>query len=85
MSLFILYDPLFISIYGGTIGHSYSNINVKSEKEVTKNISFVMAVIRFLIKTSLGWISLLTVTSNSKKQALHDLVAKSIVLETKNK
>jgi uncharacterized RDD family membrane protein YckC len=81
--IFLLYDPLFTSVYGGTIGHFYSKITVKSEKNKEKNISFPLALIRYLIKTSLGWISLLTVTSNEKKQALHDYVVRSVVLESK--
>jgi uncharacterized RDD family membrane protein YckC len=81
--VFLLYDPLFTSILGGTIGHSYSKITVKNEKNLEKNISFPQALIRFTIKSTLGWISLLTVTSNSKKQALHDLIAKSVVIDVK--
>ena len=88
--VFLLYDPLLTmgrtikkltSIYGGTIGHSYSNILVKNEDEPSKNISFPLAVLRFAVKLLLGWISLLTVTSNEKRKAIHDFVAKSIVIK----
>jgi uncharacterized RDD family membrane protein YckC len=81
--IFLLYDPLFTSIYGGTIGHSFSGIEVKQQEDITKNISFPAAIARFLCKALLGWISLLTVTGNEKKQALHDLLVKSVVLEEK--
>lgn len=81
--IFLLYDPLFTSIYGGTIGHSFAKIEVKRQEDNTKNISFPAAILRFLCKAFLGWISLLTVTGNDKKQALHDLLVKSVVLEEK--
>jgi len=79
--IFLLYDPLFTSIYGGTIGHSFSGIEVKRQENLSKNISFLAAIARFLCKFFLGWISLLTVSGNEKKQALHDLLVKSVVIE----
>ncbi|MEM6892421.1 MAG: RDD family protein [Bacteroidota bacterium] len=79
--LLFLYDPIFTSLYGGTIGHSYSKIKVKRDSDSTRNISFPMAIVRFLIKATLGWLSLLTVTSAEKRKAIHDLEAKSVVLK----
>ncbi|MEO9511211.1 MAG: RDD family protein [Flavobacteriaceae bacterium] len=80
--IFIAYEPLFISLLGGTIGHTYSNIAVKRERDLDKNISFPAALIRLVIKISLGWISLLTVTSNIKRKAIHDYVVNSVVIES---
>ena len=79
--LILLYEPLFVSFYGGTIGHFYSKIEVKSEADTTKRLALWKAVLRYIIKLTLGWISLLTVTAGSRKQAIHDVVAKSLVLE----
>lgn len=79
--IFSFYDPFFTSRFGGTIGHSYSKINVKRENNLSRNISFPVAVIRYLLKTFLGCVSLLTVTGNDKKKAIHDFVAKSVVVE----
>ncbi len=79
--IFLVYDPFFTSAFGGTIGHSYSNISVKREKDLDRNISFPMAVIRYVLKTFLGWISLLTVTGNDKRKAIHDFVVNSVVIE----
>ncbi|GAB5399937.1 MAG: hypothetical protein Aureis2KO_15220 [Aureisphaera sp.] len=81
VSIFILYEPLLVSIYGGTMGHSYSKITVRREADSEKKIGFVMAVLRFVVKFFLGWISLLTVTGTEKKQAIHDHIVKSVVLE----
>lgn len=78
---FIIYEPLFVSMYGQTIGHSYSKIRVVKDDNAFKNkISFLTALGRYFIKAILGWISLITVSSNNKKQALHDLMEKSIVV-----
>ncbi|WP_299322338.1 RDD family protein [uncultured Maribacter sp.] len=81
--LFLLYDPIFTSQFDGTIGHSYSKIMVKKDAITEQNINLVPALFRFLIKFSLGWVSLLTVTGNQKKKALHDLVVNSVVLREK--
>ena len=35
--IFGLYDPIFTSSFGGTIGHMMFNIRVKREKDETKN------------------------------------------------
>ncbi|MCB0456661.1 MAG: RDD family protein, partial [Flavobacteriaceae bacterium] len=71
--------------YGGTIGHSYSGIGVRRDDDSDKNISLPSAIVRFIIKLLLGWISLLTVTGNEKRKAIHDFIVKSVVLEIKNK
>lgn len=81
--IFGLYDPLFTSIFGGTIGHMIRGIRVKKENNHKKNILFPLAVIRFLIKALLGWISLLTVSGNEKRKAIHDYIAGSVVVYTK--
>lgn len=81
--IFVLYEPLFVSQFGGTIGHSYSGLMVKRDNLLCGNINFFMALIRFILKAFLGWISLLTVTSNNKKKAIHDFLANSVVVVKK--
>lgn len=81
--IFILYDPLLTSLNGATIGHTYSNISVKQDNEIGNRISFPSALLRFVIKSTLGWLSLVTVTSSEKRKALHDIVANSVVIENK--
>ncbi len=78
--IFLLYDPLFTSMFGGTIGHMMFGLKVKREKDTTKNILFPLAIARFLFKGSLGWISLLTVSSNKKRKAIHDYFVRSVVI-----
>lgn len=79
--IFVVYDPFFTSVFGGTIGHSYSKITVRKESDLKKHISFPAAVIRFILKALLGWLSLLTVTGDAKKKAIHDIAVKSVVVE----
>ncbi len=78
--IFFLYDPLMTSIYGGTIGHSVSKITVRKDDESGNTISFPVALGRFVLKFSLGWISLLSISGSSKKKAIHDKFANSIVI-----
>ncbi|MBQ4819088.1 RDD family protein [Aquimarina sp. MMG016] len=78
--IFCLYDPLCTSIFGGTIGHMVNGIKVKRENNPEKNISFLPALFRYLVKSFLGWISLFTVMGNQKRQAIHDFLAGSVVV-----
>ncbi len=77
----LLYDPWFTSAFGGTIGHSFSGISVAKDSDNGGTIGFPIAIVRFVVKTALGWVSLLTVTGNEKQKALHDYVAKSVVVQ----
>ena len=83
VGLFILYEPLLVSIFGVTLGHFFNDIVVKQEANENRNINFLLAIIRFITKSLLGWVSLLTVNGNSKKKAIHDYVAQSVVLPYK--
>lgn len=78
--IFLLYDPMFTSFFGGTIGHMLIGIRVKQSENKEKNINFFAALLRFLCKSALGWISLLTVSSHKEKKAIHDSVVNSVVV-----
>lgn len=80
IAIFLLYEPLFISIFGSSLGHMFCDLRVQKDNATGKNISFPVAIVRFLLKTALGWVSLLTIGGDSKKRAIHDLFAKSIVV-----
>ena len=81
--IFFVYDPLLTSLLGGTLGHLMVGIRVKQESDIEKNIPIYFAVLRFAIKASLGWISLLTVTGNEQRKAIHYMAAKSLVVYNK--
>ncbi len=78
--IFGLYDPIFTSSFGGTIGHFVIGIRVKREKNKEKNILFPMAIVRFLVKILLGWISLLTMSRSEQNRAIHDYLSGSVVI-----
>jgi uncharacterized RDD family membrane protein YckC len=82
--IFILYEPVFISVFGGTLGHMIIGIRVKRESDEIKNINFPFAILRFIIKALLGWISLITVSFNEKGKAIHDLAVGSVVIYVKS-
>ena len=79
--IFVLYEPIFVSLFGQTVGHSSVNLIVRQEEDTKKNISFFKALIRFTLRFFLGWLSLLTVPGSVKRQAIHDAVVKSVVIE----
>lgn len=75
-----IYDPLCVSLTGGSVGHYAMGLRVKRISNQEKNISFPLAILRLIIKILLGWISLLTVPSSENKQAIHDHIVESIVI-----
>jgi len=81
--IFLLYDPIFTSTFGGTMGHMIIGIRVKRARNEQKNIFFPLAIVRFIIKAFLGVISLITVTGNIKRKAIHDFAAGSVVVYAK--
>ncbi|HUX53461.1 MAG TPA: RDD family protein [Williamwhitmania sp.] len=78
--IFVFYDPIMTSSFGGTIGHMLLGIRVKRTTDFSRNIPFPWAIVRFIFKASLGWISLLTVSSSTQRRAIHDLAVGSTVL-----
>jgi len=79
--IFYLYDPIFTSLFGGTIGHLLIGLRVRKEIDTNKKILFHFALIRFTIKSLLGMISLFTVMGNEKRKAIHDFASGSVVIK----
>ncbi|MBI1288781.1 MAG: hypothetical protein GC178_14530 [Flavobacteriales bacterium] len=79
-----LYEPFFISMFGGTLGHYLIGLRVKRRSKPDKNVNFFVAVFRFFLKAMLGWLSFLTVGGNKHRRAIHDMVSGSIVLSKDN-
>ncbi len=84
IAIFLLYDPILTSAFGGTIGHIMMGIRVKRESNVLKNISLPFALLRYIIKALLGVVSFLTISANEKRKAIHDYVAGSVVIYIKS-
>jgi len=78
--IFLFYAPLSVSFLGGTPGHLAMKLRVRQDKHEHKKIALHNAFLRFIVKSSLGWISLLTISGNAKKRALHDFAGGSVVL-----
>ena len=83
--IFLLYDPIFTSLFGGTIGHMIIGLRVRRESDEQKNILFPLAIPRYIVKVLLGWLSLLTVSGNEKRKAIHDFLIGSVVVYAKSK
>lgn len=77
-ALFILYEPVLVSLRGATIGHAMRNLRVVDDR-TQGNISFPKAVTRYAIKLVLGIFSFLTMATTQRHQALHDVLTRSTV------
>jgi uncharacterized RDD family membrane protein YckC len=77
-----LYEPLCISLFGATLGHYSGGMMVRKENDLTKKVNIFAALLRYVIKATLGIISLLTINKENKGRGLHDMVSGSIVLFT---
>ena len=80
IALWILYDPLCTSL-GCTIGNYVKGIRVRQREDHTMRINFFQALVRYIFKIFLGWLSFLTVYSNVERRALHDIVVGSVVVK----
>ncbi len=85
IAIFVLYDPLLTSFFGGTIGHRSLNLRVRRANDTSKNVMIPLAILRYVIKAFLGIVSLITVSTNSQGKAIHDLLSGSIVIYKEKK
>jgi uncharacterized RDD family membrane protein YckC len=67
--------------HSATIGQRIMGIRVKACGNKETNITLWQALLRFMVKLALGWLSYLTIHFNSERRALHDMVAASIMIE----
>jgi uncharacterized RDD family membrane protein YckC len=79
-----LYDPVFTSFFGGTLGHLICGICVKRYKYQDSNVFILVALFRFIVKSLFGILSLVSFMNNPKGRALHDIAAGTIVIYRKN-
>lgn len=81
--MFYLYDPILTSFTGSTLGHKIMKLKVRKYKDPEQRISLGQALLRFITKGLLGWVSFLTVTANKRKRAIHDIASGSIIMKVK--
>ena len=72
-------EPLCISFTGASIGHHLAGLRIRRSTE-DKHLSLPLSYLRFIVKLSLGTLSLVSILTTRKHQALHDLVSRSIVV-----
>jgi uncharacterized RDD family membrane protein YckC len=77
VATWLLYEPVLVSLTGGTVGHYLCNLRVVDDHG--GNVSFPKALVRVLIKSLLGWYSFLAMAMTSRHQAVHDFLTKSTV------
>jgi len=78
--LFLFYDPICNSTLGFTFGAWLFKFRVRSEIDLTRKIGFIKALIRFVVKLLLGWVSFLSIHSDPYRRAIHDHAAGSVVI-----
>ena len=88
MSVFILiwvvYEPLCVTL-GCTVGNYIIGLRVRNNSNINERIDIIRAVIRYGLKVMLGWISFVTIHSNDKKRAIHDLAVGSVMIQITRK
>ncbi|MBR0716321.1 RDD family protein [Bradyrhizobium liaoningense] len=77
VAVLLLYEPLLVSRFGGTLGHIWTNLRVVDDRG--GNVGFAKAFLRFLIKSLLGWYSFVSMMATRRNQAVHDLLTRSTV------
>ena len=76
--VFIL-DPGLVCVTGATIGHHLRGLRVQDFKHGT-NLNIFRATVRFFVKALLGLPSLVFILVTKRHQAIHDLIANSVVV-----
>jgi uncharacterized RDD family membrane protein YckC len=79
VGIWFVYEPLCITL-GFTLGNYIKGIRVRQVKDTSKRINIFQSLIRYLFKLLLGWFSFLTINSNSKRRAIHDIIARSVMI-----
>jgi hypothetical protein len=84
IALFFAYEP-FCMAFGCSLGNYICGIRVRQFMDHSKRINIINSYARFIVKICIGVISFFTVTSDEYKRAMHDQVARSIMLYAKKK
>lgn len=75
----LIFEPLCVSLSGGSVGHHYAGIKVVDAK-TGRNLNIILSVVRFVIKGVLGLVSLVSMLVTRKHQAIHDYFSHSVVI-----
>lgn len=83
LGLFIFYEPI-CTTFGATLGNYILDIRVRKNFNSGKQINLIQAFIRYFFKMLFGWLSFLSIFTNKKKRALHDLVSGTVMIKYKS-
>ena len=78
-----LYEPTLSSKLF-TLGQFMLRFRVKKDNEET-NIALWQAYTRVIFKIILGWVSFMTLPARADRKAIHDIVAKTIVVNVQRR
>ena len=78
LGVWLLYEPLLVTLTGSTIGHYVCNLRVVDDR-THGNVDFLKAVVRLVIKFVFGILSFIAMANASRNQAMHDLMTRSTV------
>ena len=77
--LLLLYEPVYIAVAGGTIGHLSLNLRIVRASDLGR-VSFGRALVRTVVKGFVGLPVFLAVYFTRKCQGIHDLAAGTVVI-----
>jgi len=80
--LLFWYDPLFTSRWC-TLGQWLAGIRVRRNDDFDEPLPLHKAILRFLVKGTLGWVSFFSMPFTDRYRALHDIAAGSVVLQVR--
>jgi uncharacterized RDD family membrane protein YckC len=78
LAALILYEPIMVTWFGGTLGHRLMNLKVVDD-HTGGNPGLIKSILRYLIKGILGVISFFSMSFARRHQALHDMLTRSTV------
>jgi len=82
IAIFAIYEPACLA-FGCTIGNYIKGIRVKKFADTNSRINILQALLQYIVKLSLGWISFLTMHSNPERRAIHDMASGSVMIYRK--
>jgi uncharacterized RDD family membrane protein YckC len=74
-----LLDPVAVSLTGGSIGHHLTGLRIRKER-VDERIGVLAASVRFVVKAVFGLPAFFVAFITHKRQGLHDLAARSLIV-----
>jgi hypothetical protein len=77
--IWVIYEPVCTSL-GFTLGNYAKGIRVRRISDSDKKINILQALLRYVLKFILGWISFLTIHGNPQRRAIHDLAVGSVMI-----